>query len=104
MLVVMENGNIHQFAQPLFDDETFRRFNILEIYAAECWPEIANGADELLDVLGVDLEIDRINVGEPSNSAAFPSITGFAASAPRSPSPKIAVPFVMIATMLPLIV
>ena len=65
MLIVMEDGNIHQFAQPLFDDETFRRFNILEIYAAECRPQIAHGADELLDILGVDLEVDRINVGEP---------------------------------------
>ena len=38
------------------------------------------------------------------NSAALPSITGFAASAPRLPSPKMAVPLVITATRLPLIV
>ena len=34
-------------------------------------------------------------------SAALPSITGFAASAPRSPSPSTAVPFEITATKLP---
>ena len=35
---------------------------------------------------------------------AFPSITGLEASAPRLPSPKIAVPFVITATVLPFVV
>jgi hypothetical protein len=35
---------------------------------------------------------------------ALPSITGFDASAPRFPSPRIAVPFEITATMLPLVV
>ena len=37
-------------------------------------------------------------------STALPSITGFDASAPRLPSPRIAVPFDTTATMLPLTV
>jgi hypothetical protein len=36
------------------------------------------------------------------NSTDLPSITGFAASAPRLPSPRMAVPLVMTATKLPL--
>ena len=35
------------------------------------------------------------------NSTALPSITGLEASAPRLPRPRIAVPLVMTATMLP---
>jgi hypothetical protein len=38
------------------------------------------------------------------NSTALPSITGLDASAPRLPSPRIAVPFEMTATRLPLTV
>ena len=38
------------------------------------------------------------------NSTALPSITGFDASAPRLPMPKIAVPLVITATRLPLAV
>ena len=38
------------------------------------------------------------------NSTALPSITGLAASAPRLPSPRMAVPLVMTATKLPLVV
>jgi len=38
------------------------------------------------------------------NSTALPSITGLEAKAPRLPMPRIAVPFEMTATMLPLTV
>ena len=38
------------------------------------------------------------------NSTALPSITGFEASAPRFPRPRIAVPFETTATRLPLVV
>ena len=38
------------------------------------------------------------------NSTALPSITGLAASAPRLPSPRMAVPLVMTATKFPLVV
>ena len=38
------------------------------------------------------------------NSTALPSITGLAASAPRLPRPRMAVPLVMTATKLPLVV
>ena len=38
------------------------------------------------------------------NKTAFPSITGFAAKGPMSPSPNTAVPLVMTATRLPRLV
>ena len=64
VLVVMEDGDVHQLAQALLDDEAFRRLDVLEIDAAEGRAEIAHGLDELVGVLGIDLEIDRIDIGE----------------------------------------
>ena len=64
MLVVVENRNVHQFAQALLDDETVRRPNVFEVDAAEGRSEVADRIDEGVDVLGVDFEIDRIDIGE----------------------------------------
>ena len=64
VLVVMEDRDIHQFAQPLLDDEAFRRLDVFQIDAAEAGPEEADGVDEFIDVLGADLEIDTIDVSE----------------------------------------
>ena len=64
VLVVVEHRDVHQFAQALLDDEAIRRLDVLEIDAAERGAEIAHAIDELVDVLGVDLEVDRIDVGE----------------------------------------
>ncbi len=64
MLVVMEDRNVHELAQALLDDEAVGRLDVLEIDAAEGGAEIAHGADEFIDVFGVDFEIDRIDIGE----------------------------------------
>ncbi len=60
----MEDRDVHQFAQPLFDDEALRRLDVLEVDAAEGGAEKAHAVDELVGVLGVDLEVDAIDVGE----------------------------------------
>ena len=64
VLVVVEDRNVHQLAQALLDDEAFRRLDVLEVDAAEGGPRIAHAVDELVDVLGVDLEVDAVDVGE----------------------------------------
>ena len=64
VLVVMEDRNVHELAQALLDDEAVRRPDVLEIDAAERGAEIAHRADELVDILGIDFEIDRIDIGE----------------------------------------
>ena len=52
------------------------------------------------------VSFDWMRIGTPliptssENSAAFPSITGMPATAPMSPSPRMAVPLVTIATVL----
>lgn len=64
VLVVMEDGNVHDFAQPLLDDEAVRGLDVLEIDSAEGRAEKADAVDEFVDVFGIHLEVDRIDVGE----------------------------------------
>jgi hypothetical protein len=64
VLVVMEHRNVEQFAQALLDDEAFRRLDVFQIDAAPALAEEAHAIDELLDILGVDLEVDAVHVGE----------------------------------------
>ncbi len=53
---------------------------------------------------------DRMRIGTPltptcvSKSAALPSMTGMPATGPMSPRPRMAVPFVTIATVFPMAV
>ncbi len=65
MLVVVKDGNIHLFFQTLFNDETFRRLDILKVDPAERRPHQLDRVDECLGVFGVQLDVDRIHVGEP---------------------------------------
>ena len=105
VLVVMEDRNVHQFAQALLDDEAFRRLDVLEIDAAPAGAEIA--CTQLMNSSGSSVETSRSMESMSAkrlNSTALPSITGLAASAPRLPRPRMAVPLVMTATKLPLAV
>ncbi len=64
VLVVVEDRNVHQLAQALLDDEALRRLDVLEVDAAERGAEVFDGVDEFFRVLGVDLEVDGVDVGE----------------------------------------
>ena len=64
MLVVVENRNVHQLTQALFDDEALGGLDVLEIDAAEAGAEIAHRIDELVGIFGVDFQIDGVDVGE----------------------------------------
>ena len=64
MLVVVEHGDIEQRFQRLLDDEAIGGLDVFEVDAAERRPEVAHAIDEGLDVLGIDEEIDGIDVGE----------------------------------------
>ena len=59
VLVVVKHRNIEELAQPLFDDEAFRRLDVLEIDAAKGRVQKAHAIDELVDIAGIDFEIDR---------------------------------------------
>ena len=64
VLVVVEDRDVHPLAQGLLDDEAVGRGNVLEVDAAEARLEQRDRVDELLRVLGRDLDVDRIDVGE----------------------------------------
>ena len=64
VLVVVEHRDAHQLAQALLDDEALGRLDVLEVDAAEGRAEQAHAVDELVDVGGVDLEVDAVDVGE----------------------------------------
>ena len=64
VLVVMKDRDVEQFAQALLDDETFRGLDVFEIDAAPALAEKFHAIDEFVRILGRDLQIDGIDVGE----------------------------------------
>ncbi len=60
----MEHRDVHAFPKGLLDDEARRRGDILEVDPAEAGAEQGDAFDELVDVLGIDLDVDRVDVGE----------------------------------------
>ena len=71
VLVVVKDGNVHQFAQSLFDDEAIRRLDVFKIDAAERRTEIADAIDELIDILCVDFDVEAVHIGEPLEQDRF---------------------------------
>ena len=105
VLVVVEDRDVHQLAQALLDDEAFRRLDVLEVDAAE--GRRRDSAPQLMNASGSSVSTSRSMESTSAkrlNSTALPSITGFEASAPRLPRPRIAVPLEITATRLPLAV
>ena len=64
MLVVVEDRDVHHLLELLLDDEAVRRLDVLEVDAAERGSEVAHGRNEGVDIFGVDLEVDRVDVGK----------------------------------------
>ena len=64
VLIVVEDRDVEQFAQPLLDDEAFRRLDVLEVDAAPALAEELDAIDEFVGILGRDFEVDGIDVGE----------------------------------------
>ena len=64
VLVVMEDRDVHQFAQALLDDEALGRLDVFQIDAAPAGAEQLDAIDELVRVLGGDFQIDGVDVGE----------------------------------------
>ncbi len=65
VLVVMEHRDIHQLAQTLFDDETFRRLDVFQVDAADALAEKTHAVDEFVDIGGIDLQVDTVDIREP---------------------------------------
>ena len=64
VLVVMEDRNAHARPQGLFDIETLRRLDVLEVDRAEGRLQGRNHLDELVRIVGVHLDVEDVNAGE----------------------------------------
>ena len=64
MLVIMENRDVHLFAQRLLDHKAVRCRDIFQIDAAKGRFQKLNRIDEAFRVLGLNFNVDRIDVGK----------------------------------------
>ena len=60
----MEHRNVHVLAQLFLDDEAVGRLDVFKVDAAEGGTEIAHRVDEGVRVLGIDLHVDGVDIGE----------------------------------------
>ena len=65
MLVVVEHRDVELLLQRSFDLEAIRRGDVLEVDAAEGRRDRFHRLDEVLRRLGVDLDVEHVDVGEP---------------------------------------
>src|SRR3546814_8127280 len=64
VLVVMEHRNVHPLPQRLLDDEAFGALDVLKVDPAEARLHQFDRVDEAIDILGLEFEVDRVDIGE----------------------------------------
>ena len=64
VLVVVEDGDVDLLLEPLLDLEAARRGDVLEVDAAEGRGHQPHRVDDLLRVVGVEADRERVDVGE----------------------------------------
>ena len=64
MLVVVEHGDVAECLQPFLDLEAVGRLDVLQVDPAEGRGDGPNGGDHLIHRAGIQLDVDRIDVGE----------------------------------------
>ena len=85
VLVVMEHGNVHTLAQLLLDIETFRRFDVFQVDAAEGRLQRRHHVDEFIRVQFVHFDIEDVDTGKFLKQNALPfhhRLTGQRANVP----------------------
>jgi hypothetical protein len=65
VLVVVEDRDVEQVAQPLLDLEAARRGDVLEVDAGEDRGDELDRPDDLVGVLGVEADREGVDAGEP---------------------------------------
>ena len=72
VLVVVEDRDLHRLLQLFLDDEALGRLDVLEVDPAEGGLQELAGADDLLRVLAVDLDVEDVDVGEALEEDPLP--------------------------------
>ncbi len=80
MLVVVEDRDVELVLQPLLDLKAARRGDVLEVDPAERRRDQLDRSHDLIGVLGVQADRERVDARELLEQAALPSITGIAAA------------------------
>ena len=71
MLIVVEDRNVTDLFQFLFDFETFRCLDIFEVDASERIRDGCDGFDDLFRLFDIELDIDGVDVGERFEKNGF---------------------------------
>ncbi len=71
VLVVVEHGDVHQALELFFDVEALRGLDVLQVDAAERGFEQQDGLDDVVRVVGVQLDIENVHVGEALEQDPF---------------------------------
>jgi hypothetical protein len=71
VLIVVEHRNLHPALELLFDVKALGRLDVLEVDGAEGGLERGDRLDEAIGVLGVELEVEDVDVGEPLEEEAL---------------------------------
>src|SRR5690606_4414016 len=64
VLIVVEDGYLHPFAQLAFNDEAFRRLDVFEVDPAEGRFQACNDLHQLVRVRLVDLDVKYVDSGK----------------------------------------
>ena len=78
VLVVVHDGNVGRFRNASFDFKTLGRFDVLKVDATKRLRNVHDRVDELLRVLGVNLDVKHINAGEGLQKQPLALHHGFA--------------------------
>ena len=66
-----KTGNLHRLLQRFFDVEALRRLDVFQVDAAEGWLQQLAGLDDLVRILGVQLDVEDIDAGESLEQDTF---------------------------------
>ena len=61
MLIIMENWDVHERLELLFDIETIRPLNIFEVNSTEGWSKISYTVNEGIRILCIHVDVNGLN-------------------------------------------
>ena len=102
VLIVVEDRNLQRLPERLFDVEAVRRLDVLEVDAAEGRLESWQELDDVVGVLGADLEVEDVEVGELLEEVALALHDRLAGERADVAEAEDGGPLVTTATRLPL--